>query len=153
MDFRIYIYKINKIMNQLIVKKIINFLFLAALIVTLLLTSPFCTQWLKIQPLFLKTYKLFDFSVKTNLIYSAIWIGVASIWFFIWISCIIDSSKISTNIQDATEDKMTRANSLTISNLLDLVGFGWIVVIACKKNIIMNAYNYGVDNWLNYSEY
>ncbi len=153
MDFRVYIYTMNKIMNSLVVKKFINFLLLGLLVVTLLLTPPFCTQWLNMQPLFLKTYKLFDFSVQNNLIYSVVWICVASIWFFIWISCFSATGKAVKNVRDATDDQMTKLGALTFSNFLDLIGLGWIVVMASKKKIIMKAYNFGVDNWLNYTEY
>ncbi len=153
MDFRVYIYNMNKIMNSLIVRKIINFLLLGALVACLLLTKPYCVEWLKLQPLFLKQFVLFDFSVKLNLIYSSVWIGVAVIWFFIWISCITATNKVINNIRDATDDQMTNAGSLKLSNFFDLIGLGWIIVIAKKKKIIMKAYNYGVDNWLNYSGY
>ncbi len=153
MDFRVYIYKMNKIMNGLIFKKIINFILLACLIVCLLLTKPYCIEWLNTKPLLLEKYELFDFSVKANLIYSSIWISIAVVWLFIWIACIIGVNKVINNIRDATDDQMTSAGVLKISNFLDLLCLGWIIVIATKKKIIMKAYNCGVDNWLNYSGY
>lgn len=153
MDFRIYVYKINKLINKLIVKKIFNLFFLAALVTTLLLTKPFCVEWLSLQPLFLKDFVLFDFANQNNMIYSIVWISVAALWLILWLSCISNTSSIKKNIKLGSSGRMRGTKGLKFSNLLDLIALGWIIPIAKKKKIIISVYNFGVDEWLDYNGY
>lgn len=153
MDFRIYVYKINKGITRLIVKKIFGVILLAALAVFFLLTKPYCTELLKIEPLFLKEFVLFDFKIQDNLIYSSVWIGVAALWLINWLSCFRTVRKIKSNIKQGSVNRTSSTKGLGFSNLLDLICIGWIVPIVNRKKIIIEVYNFGIDDWLDYNGY
>lgn len=149
MDFRYYVYKINKQFNTLVFLKIFfSLMLLTFLIFTIISTRNVYSglayntqQMIGISGKFV----FFDFNnyFTANLIIllTMIFSGLSLI------AIITISARANQNIKIASNFRAYAAGKLIASIILDFAFIGFLIILAFKKDIFIKVYNAGVDAW------
>lgn len=154
MDFRFYVYKLNKEFNALIFLKILLALSLLFLLffttITLQNTDSGFIFNVKNSIGMTSNFKFFDFNnfQTANIIILSFIIFSLFLYFVIFVI----SLKANNNIKKASSYSVYEMGKLAISMILDLIFIGFILIIIFRKEILIKVYNAGIDAWFDYSE-
>ena len=155
MDFRYYVYNTDKNWKSMLGIKIFNIFWLGALVAVLFLVNPVAELLSISNPIlnskFDSTLLLMTFDTTNNIILSACYIFGAFLFLCLWFTCFGKAGKTNKFIKKGSNFHMKRGGIFFLSNILDLLFLGWLVLVCTKKKTIMNLYNYGVDEWLKQS--
>lgn len=154
MDFRYYVFKLNKLFTKMLISKILLLLVIIFTIVALI--APITSSSNSLNGLYklfnpdLSPYIYFNFS-GANLNYSIMLLILLLSIFFIWLIDLFFSAGAVKAIKMGSSFRSKDYKKIIYSWFLDIICIGFIIQLIYKKQIIMNVYNDGIDVWFDSS--